>query len=852
MRDGILGAEQRRRAREAEELMAHMRRVLVAERDLHDLGLVWRLIESTAAISCPTEAAAILPTLIGTRERFDTLQQQLTAQMADEYRAELAEDLGAKAQCAIDILVRNLFERTADVGFLAIDDSVRAFCAAPPDERAAQHMAMRERLADYQRKYSVYDDVIVCAPDGELLVRLDGAAAPTHSTEPLIAHALGTAGFCERFGASDLAAAGSPAALLYAQRIDDGQGQLLGVLLLRFRFFDEMARVFADVGGERPQLALMLVDAQQRVVASSDEAHVPLGARMVVAASAQSGMQLTQFAGRDYLALHCAGTPYQGYAGPAGWRAVAMVSLLTAFSSRRDADGDAADQEPPLGQGELARIRDKADAITRELRRVVWNGRLMARDQGSDRLRLTAVLRQVSSAGVRTQARVDAAIREIGQTALARGRQRAQEIARLAADILDRNLYERANDCRWWALAPRLREALAGTAPQQQGLSAWLAHINSLYTVYSRLVVFDREGLVCGASGDDGDTLIGQAVPAAMRQAVTALADAERYAVTPFEDSAWHDQGPTYTYLAAVRDPADERLIVGGIAIVFNAAREFRAMLDDIRVGRDGFVAFVDAEGALLCASGEAPAGLLDFEGDNARLTHEGRSLLGARVAGGGYREFRHSDGYEHGIRVVVGLDLGPAERRDSEQAHAELRPLHAPAKQGEALELALFRVGNTCYALPAELTLEAVSQRGLVRTPNGAGSAQLGLLDVPLATGGSQLIHVLCARQLFRIAHAPRGGDGVVLVLRGSQGAAPSLGLLVDEVLAVLDVNPQRLHPAPRSISAFAPWIGGLLECRGEDGGATILVQQLDMRLLLQAAGLLRSAAAAPLLTTD
>lgn len=164
MRDGILGAEQRRRTREAEELIAHMRRVLVAERDLHDLGLVWRLIESTAAISCPTEAAAILPTLIGTRERFDTLQQQLTAQMADEYRAELAEDLGAKAQCAIDILVRNLFERTADVGFLAIDDSVRAFCAAPADARAAQQTAMRERLADYQRKYSVYDDVIVCAP----------------------------------------------------------------------------------------------------------------------------------------------------------------------------------------------------------------------------------------------------------------------------------------------------------------------------------------------------------------------------------------------------------------------------------------------------------------------------------------------------------------------------------------------------------------------------------------------------------------------------------------------------------------------------------------------------------------
>jgi len=33
----------------------------------------------------------------------------------------------AKAQVAVDIVIRNLFERTADIGFLATDDDIREF-----------------------------------------------------------------------------------------------------------------------------------------------------------------------------------------------------------------------------------------------------------------------------------------------------------------------------------------------------------------------------------------------------------------------------------------------------------------------------------------------------------------------------------------------------------------------------------------------------------------------------------------------------------------------------------------------------------------------------------------------------
>lgn len=46
-------------------------------------------------------------------------------QLGRESLAELSDELRATAQCSIDVLVRNLFERTADVGFLATDDVLR-------------------------------------------------------------------------------------------------------------------------------------------------------------------------------------------------------------------------------------------------------------------------------------------------------------------------------------------------------------------------------------------------------------------------------------------------------------------------------------------------------------------------------------------------------------------------------------------------------------------------------------------------------------------------------------------------------------------------------------------------------
>ncbi len=821
----------------SEDISAHMHRVQLAERELRELGMIWRMIEASAAISCPTEVAPILPTLVATRERFEGLQARLIRQIAEENRAALGDELLAQAQCTIDILVRNLYERTADVGFLATDDVVREFCALAPDTRDGARPAMVSRLAEYQAKYTVYDDILLLSPEGEVLARLDGAASLAHSTDALVAQALAAPAYVERYGPTDLQPGGQ-AALLYAHRILGRQGTSVGVLVLRFRFADEMLQIFDSMAHARQEVAIVLLDDAQRVVATNDEAHVPLGARLVRVAP--DGVRLTTFAGREYLAVCCASAGYQGYVGPA-WRAQAMVSLLTAFRHSEVPEGDTANQAlVPENAPALQAIRQDSDAMNRALRRVVWNGQLMAGHLDGDALRLKAVLTQINHASVRTRRRVDMALDELAQTSLSRGRRQSRELARLAADILDRNLYERANDCRWWALSPALQQGLA----QPAGPQAWAAlckvldHINGLYTVYSRLVVFDAAGRIRGAShAADAPQLARQEVPAAWLSAVQALRGSQHYAASPFSDTDLHAEGPTYTYLAAIR-AAGSGSLLGGIAIVFHAAREFGAILRDVLGERGGFAVFTDAQGSVLATSDSSRnlGTAATLQGDGL-VEIDGVFHACTSVRAGGYREFKRSDGYQNGMRAVVGLPLGKAELRHLDLGDQELSNTVPP--RSDARAMAVFQVGDARYALPVTAVLEAVSGQGLVRTPERRGAA-LGLLAVRTPDGAERMVSVLCARQLFGIAKTARSGDGAVLVLGSPlQPTRPALGLRVDDVLTMLDVAPSQIHAVPEGMLGASPRVDGLFDVQATDrhGTASVLLQSLEVRHLLAGA---------------
>ena len=760
---------------DVDAFLPHMRDVARCEESLRELNLMWRVIEATAKMNCPEEAHSLLPMMAATRQGFQRLEKELVASLVHQKVANVLAEVGTKAQHVIDIIVRNLYERTADVGFLATDRELCEYVAGLRDDRAAAV----ERLRAYRDKYTVYDDIVLLDPQGGVVAHIDAESPIEGSTDPLIAQTLRSDRYVETFRTTDLRPGRGPA-LVYSHRmLHPVGGRPVGVLCLVFGFDTEMASIFASRQSRDGRSITLLLDAGDRVIASADESWVARGARVPVNRSTQA--QRCAYGGRDYLVRTAVSASYQGYPGPQGWQAQVMVPVDVAFGGR--AGGVLGALAPAVAQGLLTHARDFCPPLqdivsaAETIRRVVWNGQVMTAaeqlgagppqaqlqplwgaergrgtvpadcpspreesglaspgagcepgavcgDRGStpkglDLRRLKTVLEQITETGARSNEVFMRSIGDLYDTVLASNCASAEFTTQLLVELLDRNLYERSDDCRWWAMTPELRSTLALPEPDEQALAnvaQVLAHINSLYTVYTRLVVYDRSGRIVAASNAvdaDCSTVLGCAIEDDTLAAVCALRSTQHYHVTPFRASALYGGRPTYVYHAAIRALGDEQQVLGGIGIVFDAEVEFAAMLQGgLRGGADTppdcAALFVDRSGRILSSTSDAhPVGgslslpddllALDPGASRSRVVVRDHSYkVLACAASQGYREFKVSDGYRDDVIAVLLRSLGGVV--DVPPARADLQLLDTAG--AGAAEFATFLVDTRLFAL--------------------------------------------------------------------------------------------------------------------------------------------------------
>jgi hypothetical protein len=820
--------------------LPYMRDVVRSEQSLRELNLMWRMIESSAKMNYLAETKSILQTMAATRAGFDQLEQELVSSLVHEKIANVLMEIGTKAHYVIDIVVRNLYERTADIGFLATDYDLCAFVGGLHEDSDA----IRARLIAYRNKYTVYDEIMLLDKDGNLLLQINEHSEVEGSIDPLIAQTLASETYVETFRATDLRPC-KQKSLIYSQRmLHPETGEVVGILCLCFDFEKEMSGIFNSHRDPEERSNMLLLDSDNRVIASADELWMPLGA--VVPVNRSGSTRLMMFGGRKYLVQTFVAEGYQGYMGPPGWQGQVMIPVEVAFMESGHSTLTSLD--PAIAEGLLSHAQSfspplyKIMQAAETIQRVVWNGQVMTAGHSEHLLQLKSVLEQISETGTRSNELFSLSISNLYETVLGSSLRGTEFMSHLLVDLLDRNLYERSDDCRWWALTPALRDTLAAaeqTEAMLANITGILTYINSLYTVYTRLFVYDKNGRIVASTnlaqhGAD-HAAIGTSIDRDTLQSVLSLASEQDYYVTPFVPTPLYDNQPTYIYHAAIRHPQNPKSIVGGIGIVFDSAPQFSAMLHGGLNGKaDTTAFFIDRTGRIIASTDpDRPVGaMLDIAPDilhqkNGRSSsnitvHDSHyTSMGCSVSNG-YREFKVSDGYKEDVIAVVYEYFGEVRERNSS------RNKTASILQTDTMELggkqfATCFVNSNLFAIPAEQVLEALSGSAIMPMSMGGFEGRVGMIAIEHESAQKQFIWVFDLGYMVRGKLSEITTSSQVIVVQHEQ---QHIGLLVDDLHGVPEFSDALITDTPFAKDANGTLVPQMI--RGNNGN--LLIQVLDI----------------------
>jgi hypothetical protein len=194
--------------------------------------------------------------------------------MSQRSRGERMVDLSLNA---IELIDRNLYERTCDVRWWATDSALVG-CAASPDAAAVSHAS--QRLGVILGAYTVYLDLWLCDLDGNVIA--NGRADRFRAVGQNVAH---TKWFREaktlRSGDDYVAGdvenqplLGNAQVATYCASVRAGgqaNGAPIGVLAIHFDWEAQARAIVQGVRvGDSDKARVLLVDSNLRVIAASD------------------------------------------------------------------------------------------------------------------------------------------------------------------------------------------------------------------------------------------------------------------------------------------------------------------------------------------------------------------------------------------------------------------------------------------------------------------------------------------------------------------------------------------------------------------------------------------------------
>ncbi|WP_420998295.1 methyl-accepting chemotaxis protein [Cupriavidus sp. 30B13] len=200
--------------------------------------------------------------------------------------------------------------------------------------------------------------------------------------------------------------------------------------------------------------------------------------------------------------------------------------------------------------------------------------------------------------------------------------QRLTDLALNMIDVIDRNLYERSCDVRWWATDAAIVDCLTSGAPAAAEHAAKrLSVILDSYTVYLDIWVLDLDGRVV-ANGRPARFPVAGTVNAARHDwfaAALRTRSGDEYATANVDTAAGLGGAQVATYATAVRqDGASDGKALGVLAVFFDWAKQASAVVGSVRLTGEERARtrcmIVDASGRVIAGAGQAGSEPARFE----------------------------------------------------------------------------------------------------------------------------------------------------------------------------------------------------------------------------------------------
>jgi hypothetical protein len=382
-----------------------------------------------------------------------------------------------------------------------------------------------DRLEDIRHSYTLYRDIVLATEDGHVVANANPAERARVlgldvSGEIWFRKALETRNGTE-YHAQDLGPSQveTTSSLVYATAVRESSnenGKRIGAMGVFFDFQGEAAMILEeymprDEKGRAIEGTLSLfTDRDGTIIASTDPAclgpgemaHLPRGNRNLE--SGQKTSQYMVFEGIESAVFSARTDGYLDYRG-LGWSSHVIVPKAHLFELAAPGEGIGISAEelmdsriiPAINKQTYLRVQDDKESI----QLISLNGIVFASKLGKRGGALGPIFNQITRTGDFVTSRMEDLLKEMALGELELNLKALENFSKQAIDLVDRNLFERAADIRWWATDEYFWDALGNPLPEKSHkASERLKVINGSYTMYRNIVLADDSGNIVACS----------------------------------------------------------------------------------------------------------------------------------------------------------------------------------------------------------------------------------------------------------------------------------------------------------------------------------------------------------------